>query len=86
MNTVKILFIALAVILGTVIAFAAIGMIITAMQYLFWLGVLCVAGFVAIKLFKKSGTPPQLEGRSSDKELENSGRALEEYNRMFHAK
>lgn len=85
MNAIKMLFVAVAIILGTVIALAAIGMIMTAMQYLFWLGVICLVAVVAIKLSKKSAAP-QLESRSDVRELENAGRTLAEYKRKYLAK
>jgi len=85
MNKVKTILIIIAVVLGTVLALAAIGMIVTALQYLFWLGVLCLAAVAAIKLFKKSDSP-QLESKSHIKELKNAERSLEEYKRKYQVK
>lgn len=85
MSNVKTILIIIAVVLGTVLALAAIGMIITALQYLFWLGVLCLAAVVAVKLFKKSDSP-QLESKNHIKELKNAERSLEEYKRKYQVK
>lgn len=82
MSNLKIILTAIAVILGAVIALSAIGMIMTLLQYLFWLGVLCLAAAVAIKLLKKSDSP-RLESRPHVKELDNAERALEDYKRKY---
>jgi membrane protein implicated in regulation of membrane protease activity len=85
MNNAKTIITIIAVILGTIVALAAIGTIITAVQYLFWLGVLCVVALAAVKLFKKSDSP-QLESNRHVKELKNTDRVLEEYKRKKLAK
>ena len=85
MSNLKIILTAIAVILGAVIALSAIGMIMTLLQYLFWLGVLCLAAAVAIKVLKKSDSP-RLDSASPVKELNSADRALEDYKRKYLSK
>ena len=85
MSNVKIILTTVAVVLGLVVALAAIGMVITAIQYLFWLGLFCVAAFAAVKLFGKSDSS-RLEGQDSLKELKSTDRTLEEYKRKYLSK
>lgn len=81
MKEAKFLIALIAVVLGLFLAFAAIGMIVTAVKYLFWLGVILLAGTVAVKLLKKFSAP-QLETKSAPaNELETVRRALDEYKR-----
>ncbi len=81
MKSAKIILTAIAVILGLFLAFAAIGMIVTAVKYLFWLGVILLAGTIAVKLLRKSDAP-QLEAKNSHaNELKTTQRTLNEYKR-----
>ncbi|MBA3322453.1 MAG: hypothetical protein H0T45_13550 [Pyrinomonadaceae bacterium] len=80
MNFIKLILLAVVLILAAMLAFAAIGVIFTALQYLFWLGVIIIAGAVAYKLLKKP-SPPQLETGDPFLTLENAERTLEEYKR-----
>lgn len=86
---VKTVLTVVAVILGILLAMSVVGMVITAVQYLFWLGVICLAVFVALKLFKKS-EPPQLESKDPLNVLknaeQNAARSIEEYKRKYLAK
>jgi hypothetical protein len=82
MSILKIILIAIAAVLGTFLALAAIGMIITALQYLFWLVVLCLAAVVAVKLLKQPGAK-RLEGKEPINALKNAERTLEEYKRRY---
>lgn len=82
MKNLKTILIALAVILCAVAALSIVGMIITALHYVFWLGILGLAGVAAYKFFKKSNAP-QLEGKIPVGELENADRALEEHRRKY---
>jgi hypothetical protein len=87
MSNIKIILTTIAVVLGVVVAMAAIGMVITAVQYLFWLGLFCVAAFAAVKLFGKSDSDSsRLEGKDSLKELKSTDRTLEEYKRKYLSK
>jgi hypothetical protein len=85
MSNLKIILIAIAAVLGAFLALAAIGMIITAVQYLFWLGVLCLVAVGAVKLLKKPGVK-RLEGNKPINTLKNAERTLEEYKRRYLAK
>lgn len=78
MKTIKIILITIAVILGIFLAFAAIGMIVAALQYLLLFGIICLAGYFAIKLLKKP-EKPQIEAKDPTRELDNATRTLEEY-------
>jgi len=85
MSNIKNILTIIAFILGAIVALSLVGMVITAIQYLFWLGVICIAAVVAIKLFKKTDAP-QLESKSYVKELKSAERALEEYKRQTSSK
>lgn len=85
MDNFKTLLKIIAVILGIVLAFAVIGMVMTALQYLFWISVLCLAAVVAVKLLKKSDAP-QLESKDPVQALKDAEHSLEEYKRKYTAK
>ena len=80
MKVAKLFLILVALLLGAFVALAAIGFIVTAVQYLFWLAVICIVGAVAVKLLTKADAR-QLESKSAYKELEKADRLLEEYKR-----
>jgi hypothetical protein len=85
MSNLKIILIAIAAVLGAFLALAAIGMIITALQYLFWLSVLCLVVAGAVKLLKQPDAK-RLEGKEPINTLKNVDRTLEEYKRRYLAK
>ena len=85
MSNLKIILIAIAAVLGAFLALAAIGMIITALQYLFWLTVLCLVVVGAVKLLRQPGAK-RLEGKEPINILKNAERTLEEYKRRYLAK
>ena len=84
MNTVKIILIAIGLVLAAMLAFSVIGIVYSALWYLFLLGVVVIGGAVGYKLLKKDAAP-QLEGKQtvSIKEIDNADRALEEYKRKY---
>lgn len=82
MKNIKIVLIILAVVLGAFIALSVVGLILNLVQYVFWLGIIGVAGFTAIKLFGKSEFR-QIENKTPVNELENARRELEEYKRKY---
>jgi membrane protein implicated in regulation of membrane protease activity len=82
MGNLKTILTLIAVILGLILGFAVIGMVITALQYLFWLGVLCLAAVVTVKLLKKSNSA-QLESKDNLKALKEAERSVEEYKRKY---
>lgn len=57
------------------------GVLISAAQYLFWLGAILLVGFIAVKLLKKKPEKPQLEIGQADKELQAAIRRIEEIKR-----
>jgi membrane protein implicated in regulation of membrane protease activity len=85
MNNIKNILTIVAFILGAVVALSLVGMVITALQYLFWLGLIGIAAVVAVKLFRKTDDP-QLESKSHTKELKSAERALAEYKRQTSSK
>jgi membrane protein implicated in regulation of membrane protease activity len=85
MNNIKNILTVVALILGAIVALSLVGMVITALQYLFWLGVICIAAVVAVKLLKKTDAP-QLESKSYMKELKSAERTLQEYKRQNPSK
>ena len=85
MKNIKTILIIVAVVFGAVIAFSVLGLIITLVQYVFWLGVIGIGGVTAYKLFKKSDSP-QLEGKTPVNQLEIADRTLEEYRQKYLSK
>lgn len=85
MNNIKNILTVIAVILGAIVVLSLVGMVITALQYLFWLGVICIAAVVAVKLLRKPDAP-QLESKSYMKELKSAERTLQEYKRQNPSK
>jgi uncharacterized protein (DUF58 family) len=83
MKNLKIILIAVAVILCALVALSVVGMIINALYYVFWLGVLALGGVAAYKLFAKSNDAPQLEGKTPARELETADRELEKYKEKY---
>ncbi len=85
MKNIKTAFIIIAVVLGAIVAFSAVAMIVAALQYILWIGIIGLAGAAAYKLLKKPNAP-QLESKSSVNELEKAGRTLEEYKQKYLSK
>lgn len=84
MNLTKILLIAVGLFIAVLLGFSLIGIVYSALWYLFWIGVVAVAGAVAYKLLKKPNAP-QLENKEpiAISELKNADRTLEEYKRKY---
>lgn len=82
MKNIKTVLIVVGVVLAGLVALSVVGLIMTLVQYVFWLGVVSIAGFAAVKFFNKSNRP-QLESKSPVDELETAGRTLEEYKRKY---
>ncbi|MDQ6786871.1 MAG: hypothetical protein M3033_08695 [Acidobacteriota bacterium] len=82
MKNIKTVLIIVAVVFGAVIAFSVLGLILTLVQYVFWLAVIGIAGVTAYKLFKKSDSL-QLEGKTPVNQLEIADRTLEEYKQKY---
>jgi membrane protein implicated in regulation of membrane protease activity len=89
MNIFKFVLTLIVIVLAVFLGLALIGVVISALQYLFWFGVIALAAFIAIKLFKPKGTP-RLEGRQSPHELhgatdtlQRTEQVLAEYKRKY---
>lgn len=85
MNNIKNILTIIAFILGAIAVLSLVGMVITALQYLFWLGMICIAAVVAVKLFKRTDATP-LESKIHTQELKSAERALQEYKRQTSSK
>lgn len=81
MKTAKLLFYAVVLFLAAIGAFMLFGAIISAAQYLIWLGAILLIGFVAVKLLKKRPEKPELKSSSAERELRDAIRRIEEIKR-----
>ena len=83
MNIIKIILIAVGLYLLVTLGFAVIGIVYTALWYLFLLGVVAIGGAVGYKLLKKDGERAKLEEKTpiAIAEIKDADRALEEYKR-----
>lgn len=84
MNLTKIILIAVGVFVAVMLGFTLIGIVYSALWYLFWIGVIAVAGTVGYKLLKKPETA-QIEDKEpiTISELKNADKTLEEYKRKY---
>jgi hypothetical protein len=83
MNIIKVILIAVAVFLLVMLGFSLIGIVYSALWYLFWIGVLAVGGYAGYKLLTKGGEKRELEDKTpiAIAEIRDADRALEEYKR-----
>ena len=88
MNIIKIILIAVVIIVAAMLAFSIVGIVYSALWYLFLLGIVAVGGAIGYKLLVKDKETPQLEDKSTVTiaEMENADRALEEYKRKYLSK
>ena len=88
MNIIKIILVAVGLIIAAMLAFSLIGIVYSALWYLFLLGVVAVGGAVGYKLLVKEKQSPQLEEKipTTIAEIKNADRALEEYKRKYLSK
>ncbi|MBA3631588.1 MAG: hypothetical protein H0W58_02065 [Acidobacteria bacterium] len=84
MNWTKIILIAIGIFIAVMLGFSLIGIIYSAFWYLFWIGVIAIAGTVGYKLLKKTETK-QIEDRQpiGISDLNNADKTLEEYKRKY---
>ena len=82
MKYIKFILIAVGLYLLVMLGFAVVGIVYSALWYLFLLGVIAVGGAVGYKLLKKE-EQPKLEDKTpiAIAEIQNADRALEEYKR-----
>lgn len=83
MNIIKIILAIVALYLLITLGFALVGIVYTALWYLFLFGIVAAGGAVGYKLLKKNGERRELEEKTpiAIAELQNADRALEEYKR-----
>ena len=84
MNWTKIILIAIGIFIAVMFGLSLIGIIYSALWYLFWIGAIALAGTVGYKMLKKPETK-QIENREpiGISELKNADRALEEYKNKY---
>jgi hypothetical protein len=84
MNLAKIILIAIGIFIAVLLGFTLVGIVYSALWYLFWIGVIAIAGTAAYKLLKKPKVA-QIENREPIviSELKNADKALEEYKRKY---
>lgn len=84
MSSVKIILIAAGVLIAVMLGFAIIGIVYSALWYLFWIGVIAIAGTIGYKLLNKPEVA-QIENKEpvAISELKNADKALEEYKRKY---
>lgn len=85
MKTLKLILIAAGLILATVFAFSIVGLIYSALFYIFLLGIVAIGGAVGYKLLINKNERRKLNDPSLPvvAELRNTDRALEEYKRKY---
>lgn len=83
MNIIKLILVVIGLYLLLTLGLAVIGIISSALWYLFWIGVIAIGGTVGYKLLKKEREQPRLEDKTpiAVAEMNNADRALEEYKR-----
>jgi 4-hydroxybenzoate polyprenyltransferase len=85
MNIIKIILVAVGLIIAAMLAFSIVGIVYSALWYLFLLGIVVVGGAVGYKFLVKDKESPQLEEKipTTIAEMKNADRALEEYKRKY---
>lgn len=85
MNFIKLIIIAIGLVLAAMLAFSIIGIVYSAIWYLFLLGVVAVGGFVGYKLLQKGDDSAKLEAKTpiAIAEMKNLDRELEEYKQKY---
>ncbi|MCU1290899.1 MAG: hypothetical protein JWN60_3128 [Acidobacteria bacterium] len=88
MNYIKLILIAVGLYLLVMLGFAVIGIVYSALWYLFVLGVIAIGGSVGYKYLKKKPEQPKLEEKTpvSLADTQDADRALEEYKRKYLSK
>jgi membrane protein implicated in regulation of membrane protease activity len=83
MKIAKIIFYAIIIFLAAIGAFFIFGLVTAVLQYLFFFGVLLMAGILAVKLLRRKSDHPQLDANRPERELEDAVRRLEEIKRKM---
>jgi len=82
MDKIKLVLITIAVILCALGLLAVVGLVSALIQSLFWIGLLCVAGYIGVKLLVKD-KPGETESLNAPHALKQVERTLEEYRRKL---
>ena len=82
MDKIKIILITIAVILGSLGLLAVIGLVSSLIQSLFWIGVLCLAGYIGVKLLVRD-KPRETDSLNAAHDVKQVERTLEEYRRKL---
>ena len=85
MNYIKLILAAVGLILAAMLAFSVIGIVYSALWYLFLLGVVAIGGTIGYKLLKKDDQQSQIEDKTpiAIADMQNADRTLEEYKRKY---
>ena len=85
MNFIKIILIAIGLVLAAMLAFSIVGIVYSALLYLFLLGIVAVGGAVGYKLLVKDKESMRFEDKTpiTIAEMKDADRALEEYKRKY---
>jgi hypothetical protein len=85
MNFIRIILVVVAIIIAAILAFSVIGIVYSALWYLFLLGIVAVSGAIGYKLLVKEKESPQLADKTPPTiaEMKNADRTLEEYKRKY---
>lgn len=88
MKLFKFIVAAIAVVLLVLLGFSVIGLVYSALWYLFWIGVVAIGGYAGYKFFLEKDEAELLgEGKPiSDIELEKAKKVLEKYKEKFEVK
>ena len=78
MDKIKTILMLIAVILGGLVVLAGIGLVYSLLNYILVFAVICLAGYVAVKLLVKP-EPKELNPPEPRKELKNIQRLLDQY-------
>ena len=78
MDKIKTILILIAVILGGLVVLAGIGLVYSLLNYILVFAVICLGGYVAVKLLSKP-EPKQIKTPEPRKELKNIQRLLDQY-------
>jgi len=82
MDKIKLILITIAVILGSLGLLALVGLVSALIQSLFWIGLLCLAGYIGVKLLVKD-KPSETDSLNAPHALKQVERTLEEYRRKL---
>lgn len=83
MKNIKTVFIIIGVIAAAIVAFSAIALVVAALQYVFLIGIIGLAGVAAYKFLKKPKSSPQIENKTPVSQLDDVDDTLEKYKQKY---